>query len=50
MSKDPSATPPPSVGELLPRADEAFGLHRKLATYSLDIAHKKGGPKARASS
>lgn len=47
MSEDPDTSTPPAVGELLPRADEAFGVHRKLATYSLDIAHKKGGPKAR---
>jgi hypothetical protein len=38
---------PPQVGEPLPRAAEAFGVHYKLATYSLDIAHKDGGPKAR---
>ena len=37
----------PAVGELLPRAAEAFGVRAKLATYSLDIAHEKGGPKAR---
>lgn len=37
----------PTVGELLPRATEAFGVRGKLATYSLDIAHKDGGPKAR---
>ena len=36
----------PAVGELLPRADEAFGVRRKLATYSLDLGHKHGGPKA----
>lgn len=36
----------PAVGELLPRAAEAFGLRYKLETYSLDIAHKDGGPKA----
>jgi hypothetical protein len=37
---------PPNVGELLPRAAEVFGVHDKLATYSLDRAHKDGGPKA----
>jgi hypothetical protein len=36
----------PAVGELLPRAAEAFGVRCKLATYSLDLAHKDGGPKA----
>jgi hypothetical protein len=43
----PGAPWPPRVGELLPRAAEAFGVRYKLATYSLDIAHKRGGPKAR---
>jgi hypothetical protein len=37
----------PIVGEPLPRAAEAFGVRYKLETYSLDIAHKHGGPKAR---
>jgi hypothetical protein len=37
----------PGVGELLPCAAEAFGLRYKLATYSLDVTHEKGGPKAR---
>jgi hypothetical protein len=36
----------PVVGELLPRAAEAFGVRSKLATYSLDLAHNDGGPKA----
>jgi hypothetical protein len=45
MSPD---TPPPSdVGEVLPRAAEAFGVRYKLATYSLDFTSKVGGPKAR---
>ena len=38
---------PPKVGDPLPRAAEAIGARRKLATYSLDTAHKHGGPKAR---
>jgi hypothetical protein len=38
---------PPAPGELLPRAAEAFGVRVKLETYSLDIAHKDGGPKAK---
>ncbi|MGA8363227.1 MAG: DUF6883 domain-containing protein [Solirubrobacteraceae bacterium] len=38
--------PPPTVGEPLPRAAEAFGVRVKLETYSLDITHKDGGPKA----
>jgi hypothetical protein len=37
---------PPQVGDLLPRAEEAFGVRVKLATYSLDPSHKVGGPKA----
>ena len=37
----------PTVGELLPRAAEAFGVRYKLETYTLDITHKDGGPKAR---
>jgi len=44
---DPNAPPPPVEGELLPRAGEAFGVRVKLETYSLDVNHKKGGPKAR---
>jgi hypothetical protein len=32
---------------LLPRAAEAFGVRYRLETYSLDIAHKDGWPKAR---
>jgi hypothetical protein len=36
----------PAVGELLPRGAEAFGVRRKLATYSLDLGHQYGGPKA----
>jgi hypothetical protein len=38
---------PPQVGELLPRAEEAFGVHYKLATYSLAVDHSVGGPKAK---
>jgi uncharacterized protein DUF6883 len=38
---------PPAVSEVLPRGAEAFGVHVKLATYSLDTTHEKGGPKAR---
>jgi uncharacterized protein DUF6883 len=37
---------PPKIGELLPRAAEAVGVHRKLATYSLAVGHRRGGPKA----
>ncbi len=37
----------PTVGELLPRAAEAFGVRYKLETYSLDITNEVGAPKAR---
>jgi hypothetical protein len=48
MTDEPSTEPAtPAAGELLSRAAEAFGVRIKLATYSLDIAHKDGGPKAR---
>jgi hypothetical protein len=43
----PDRPPPPTVGELLPRGAQAVGVRYKLATYSLDLAHKYGGPKAR---
>lgn len=38
---------PPQVGELLPRAEEAFGIREKLMTYSLVTSHRSGGSKAR---
>lgn len=38
--------PPPAVGGVLPRAAEALGVRVKLATYSLDLDHERGGPKA----
>jgi hypothetical protein len=38
---------PPQVGELLPRGAGAVGVHYKLATYSLDMTHRDGGPKAK---
>jgi hypothetical protein len=37
---------PPRLGEPLPRAAEAVGVHHKLETYSLVMAHRDGGPKA----
>lgn len=37
---------PPQAGEPLPRAQEACGVRRKLAAYSLDPLHESGGPKA----
>jgi hypothetical protein len=38
---------PPQVGELLPRGEQAFGVREKLASYSLNLDHHAGGPKAR---
>ena len=38
---------PPKAGELLPRAAEVVGVREKLADYSLNPAHREGGPKAR---
>lgn len=38
---------PPRIGDLLPRAIEAVGVHEKLATYCLAPAHRGGGEKAR---
>jgi Domain of unknown function (DUF6883) len=38
---------PPKPGERLPRAEEAVNVHEKLSDYSLNMAHKDGGPKAR---
>jgi hypothetical protein len=42
-----SMTWPPQPGELLPRAAEAVGVREKLVGYSLDMDHRRGGPKAR---
>jgi hypothetical protein len=38
---------PPQPRELLPRAEEAYGIREKLARYSLNPSNKRGGPKAR---
>jgi hypothetical protein len=37
---------PPQVGELLPRAEDSYGVHEKLARYSLNPQHDDGGAKA----
>jgi hypothetical protein len=37
---------PPKIGELLPRADDAYNVHEKLRDYSLNARHKDGGEKA----
>jgi hypothetical protein len=39
---------PPLPGDLLPRADDAYGVDDKLRQYSLNLEHSVGGPKARA--
>ena len=36
----------PRLGEPLPRAAEAVGVHHKLETYSLVLGHDEGGHKA----
>jgi hypothetical protein len=43
----PEAPGAPTLGEILPRAAEAFGVRYKLETYSLGPTHKEGGLKAR---
>ncbi|ADB48694.1 DUF6883 domain-containing protein [Conexibacter woesei] len=39
---------PPAIGDLLPLAEHACGIRRKLLTYSLAHEHERGGDKARA--
>jgi hypothetical protein len=39
---------PPEIGELLPRAADAYGVREKLTRYSLNPDHDDGGPKADA--
>jgi hypothetical protein len=41
-------SPAPTVGELLPRASEAFGISEKLSGYCLNLEHEVGAAKARA--
>lgn len=38
---------PPRVGEPLPGAASAVGIRKKLTDYSLNLAHERGGSKAR---
>jgi hypothetical protein len=38
---------PPTIGEPLPNAEDAYGVHEKLASYSLDLGHRDGAAKAR---
>jgi len=37
---------PPQIGEPLPRAEHAYGVHDKIAGYSLKLDHPSGGEKA----
>jgi Domain of unknown function (DUF6883) len=37
---------PPHIGDLLPQADDAHGVEKKLAGYSLNLDHPSGGAKA----
>ena len=38
---------PPRVGDPLPRAEDAYNIREKLASYVLNLDHSVGGPKAR---
>ncbi|HEY4098630.1 MAG TPA: hypothetical protein VGM33_24110 [Baekduia sp.] len=38
---------PPTIGQRLPRAAEAWGITDKLSAYCLNVDHAVGGPKAR---
>jgi hypothetical protein len=44
---DRSVSWPPQIGELLPHAEDAWGVREKLSSYSLDLDHRDGGHKAR---
>jgi len=37
---------PPQIGELLPRAEDAYGVREKLTRYALNADHDDGGAKA----
>jgi hypothetical protein len=37
---------PPQIGELLPRAEDAHGVHEKLLNYSLKAGHPRGKAEA----
>lgn len=45
--ESPNALWPPQVGQPLPRAGDAFGVRRKLTTYSLDPTNEVAAPKVR---
>lgn len=37
---------PPTLGDRLPHATEAYGIKEKLQAYCLNLDHEVGGPKA----
>lgn len=37
---------PPTIGQQLPLAEQAWGIREKLVAYSLNLDHEVGGPKA----
>jgi hypothetical protein len=37
---------PPTIGQQLPLAEQAYGIREKLVAYSLNLDHAVGGPKA----
>jgi hypothetical protein len=39
-------TRPPTIGEPLPRAEEAYGIEAKVVAYCLNLDHEVGGPEA----
>lgn len=39
---------PTQIGEPVPRAEDAHGVHEKIAGYSLKLGHPTGGEKADA--
>ncbi len=47
INTDPDPPLPSLQGRPVPLAADSFGVHVKLETYALDVAHKDGGPKAR---
>lgn len=38
---------PPEINEVVPNAHDAYGVHEKLGSYSLNLDHRDGGDKAR---
>jgi hypothetical protein len=46
VGRMPPVSRPPTIGQQLPTADQAFGIREKLAAYCLNLDHEVGGPKA----